>query len=319
MSIQLKFAEGLWDKLWDTINSGLILVDDAGKVVLWNSWVAKHSGIPAGFALGHTLESLFPNGLSASFKTAIANALNYRLPIILSNALHRSPLPLYPAPLTQNTQARIEQSISLTPIIEDATRYCLIQIADTSISIKRERVLHLQSERLSKDASTDGLTGLFNRRFFDDRYRAEFARAQRQNLPLSLVMVDVDYFKRYNDTYGHTAGDKVLIAVANSLKSQANRATDIVARYGGEEFIIILPGCDASGGEVIAEKFRAAIAELNIVHEKSETAGYITISVGVASFQPGVTCLPGNFLEKADQALYQAKASGRNCVKLLEI
>lgn len=309
----------LWEKLWDTVSSGQILIDADGKVVLWNNWVVKHSGIPAGFAIGHSLESLFPNGLSNAFKSAIRNVLSYKLPIILSNALHRSPLPLYPTPLTPETKTRIEQSISLTPINESGNRFCLIQISDTSVSIKRERVLHLQSERLSKDASTDGLTGLYNRRFFDATFKTEFARAQRQKSPLSLAMLDVDCFKHYNDTYGHSAGDKVLIDVANALKSQASRATDIVARYGGEEFIVILPGCESTGGQAIAERLRKAVADLNITHEKSDVADHITISVGVATFQPNATCMPSDFLEKTDQMLYEAKHAGRNCVKYLVV
>lgn len=314
-----KIDNRLWERIWDTVNSGQILLDAEGNVMLWNDWVAKHSGIPAGFAIGHSLESLFPNGLSNAFKTAIRNALSYKLPIILSNALHRSPLPLYPTPLTPETQTRIEQSISLTPIIESGSRFCLIQISDTSMSIKRERVLHLQSERLSKDASTDGLTGLYNRRFFDASFKAEFARAQRQKIPLSLAMLDVDCFKRYNDTYGHSAGDHVLLAVANALKSQANRATDIVARYGGEEFIIILPGCESTGGQAIAERFRKAVADLGIVHEQSDAADHVTVSVGVATFLPSATCMPKDFLEKTDQTLYEAKHAGRNCVKHLVV
>jgi len=310
-----KINDHLWEKLWDAVNSGQILIDPEGKVILWNDWVTKHSGITAEYAIGQSLESVFPNGLSNAFKSAIRNALSYKLPIILSNALHRSPLPLYPTPLTPETKTRIEQSISLTPIIESENRFCLIQISDTSISIKRERVLHLQSERLSKDASTDGLTGLYNRRFFDASFKAEFARAQRQKSPLSLAMLDVDYFKRYNDTYGHSAGDNVLISVASALNSQASRATDIVARYGGEEFIIILPGCESTGVQAIAERLRKAVADLNIRHEKSDAADHVTISVGAATFLTNTTCMPSDFLEKADQTLYEAKHAGRNCVK----
>lgn len=319
MTMHAKINNLLWEKLWDTVNSGLILIDAEGEVCLWNDWIVQHSGIPADFAVGNSLESLFPNGLSNAFKTAIRHALAYKLPILLSNALHRSPLPLYPTPLTMESQSRIEQSISITPIIENENRFCLIQVSDTSISIKREKVLHLQSERFSKDASTDALTGLYNRRFFDNSFKSEFARAQRQKVPLSLVMLDVDYFKNYNDAYGHSAGDNVLVAVANALKSQASRATDIVARYGGEEFIVILAGSEATGAKAIAEKLRAAVDALNIKHEKSEVSDHITISVGIATFEPGITCMPGDFLEKVDQALYQAKHAGRNCVRFLSI
>jgi len=305
----------LWVKLWDTIKIGLILIDAEGKVVLWNDWTAKHSGIPESFALGHSLEALFPSGLSNAFKAAINNALLHKLPIILSNALHRSPLPLYPTPLNSDSQIRIEQSISLTPIIESDMRYCLIQITDTSVSIKRERVLHLQSERLSKEASTDALTGLHNRGLFDVSFKTEFARAQRDKSPLTLLMIDVDYFKLYNDTYGHSAGDNVLKAVAKALKLQTGRATDIVARYGGEEFVVILQGCDSGEGQIIAERLRKAVADLGIKHEKSDIYGYITVSIGVATFFPGATWMPNDFMKLADQALYQAKHAGRNCVR----
>lgn len=307
------------EKLLSTINSGLVLIDAEGRVLLWNDWVAKHSGIPAGLAIGHSLEALFSNGLNNSFKTAVKNALSHKLPIILSNALHRSPLPLYTLPLTQQIQVRIEQSIALTPIVDEKNHYCLIQINDASMSLKRERVLQLKSERLSKYATTDGLTGLHNRRAFDERFKAEFARALRHNSPLSLVMLDVDYFKLYNDTYGHSAGDKVLVAVANALKAQVNRATDIVARYGGEEFIAVLPNCESIGAQLIAEKFRGAVAGLNITHEKSDVAGYVTISAGVATLEPGATCMAEDFLEKVDQSLYKAKHAGRNCVRYLAV
>ncbi len=305
-----------WEEIWDAVKLGLILIDGEGKVLLWNDWVAKHSGIPSEFALNHSLESLFPDGLSPPFKTAIKNALSHKLPIILSNALHRSPLPIYPLPVTRHEQKRMQQSITITPINVNGKEHLgLIQVSDASISVKRERVLQSHSERLSKEATTDGLTGAYNRRFFDDRFAAEFGRAQRQNIPLSLIMLDVDYFKLYNDNYGHPAGDKVLISVVAALKSQLHRPTDVVVRYGGEEFAVILPDSEVEGGRAIAEKLRVAVSDLNIPHSQSKVANHVTVSVGVAAYQPGCVCDATRLLKTADAALYDAKHSGRNCVR----
>lgn len=308
----------IWESIWDAVNLGLILIDSYGRVMLWNDWTARHSGIPAEFAIGHTFESLFPENLGAPFKTALKNALTHKLPIVLSNALHRQPLPLYPLPITQDQQARIQQSITISPVIaQNGAHLCLIQITDASMSIKRERVLKAHSDQLSIEATTDGLTGAYNRRFFDGRFKAEFGRAQRQSLPLSLILLDIDFFKNYNDSYGHPAGDRVLITVVNAIKSQLNRATDVLTRYGGEEFAVILPDCDAKGGQAVAEKLRMAVCELNLPHCGSSIASHLTVSIGVATCLAGTISNLSCLLETADTALYSAKHSGRNCVRQL--
>lgn len=303
-------------EIWNAINLGLILIDGEGRVALWNDWMVRHSGIPADFALDKSLESLFLGGLTGAFKTAIKNALSHKLPIVLSNALHRSPLPLYPFPIKQGERNRMQQSIVIKPVVlGGGERFCLIQVTDASISIKRERVLKSQSERLSLEATTDGLTGAGNRRFFDERLRAEFGRAQRQNAPLSLIMMDVDFFKRYNDLHGHPAGDRVLIAVVNALNAALLRPADMMARYGGEEFVVILPDSGEAGSRVVAERLRAAISDLNIPHGESNVADHVTVSIGVATHLPNADCNAFCLLEAADTALYNAKRSGRNCVK----
>lgn len=309
-------TDAIWDSIWNAINLGLILLDDRGQVKMWNDWIARHSGIPADFATGQPLEALFPDGLNASFRTALKNALSHKLPIVLSNALHRSPLPLYPLPVTAKSQARIQQSITITPVAApDGQHMCLIQVTDASMSVKRERVLKLQSDRLSIDATTDSLTGAYNRRYFDERYKSEFGRAQRQGTPFSLLMLDIDYFKDYNDNYGHPAGDRVLVSVVGAIKRQLNRATDLLMRYGGEEFAVVLPDCDAEGARSVAERLRAAVTDLNIPHKKSLVAEYLTLSIGSTSIPAGVKCDPACLLQTADNALYEAKRSGRNCVR----
>ncbi|CAK0767068.1 conserved hypothetical protein [Gammaproteobacteria bacterium] len=307
--------QGIERKIWDAINVGLILLDGDEQVMLWNTWVEKYSGIISEEAWHRPIEDLFLDGMSLSLKRSIKNVLSRRLPAILSNALHHSPLPLYHSDAARRRGERIQQSIMITPIALEGRNFCLIQITDASVSVKRESMLKSSSERSSLEAITDGLTGVFNRRFFDKRYQSEFERAQRQHKPISLIMMDVDCFKAYNDNYGHPAGDRVLTTIASTLKSQLNRSGDVVVRYGGEEFTIILPDCGPEGSKLVAEKLRRAIAELNILHEKSKVASHVTISLGVASYTSGTTCNAKGLLEAADMALYGAKHSGRNCVQ----
>lgn len=306
-----------WSALSDALTLGLIVLDGNGTVVHWNAWVSRFSGIGLAAAQGQTLEQLFPEALSAPFRSAVANALRHRLPIVLSNVLHHAPLPLYARPEHRAGNQRMPQSITIVPVAQPmAGHLCLLQITDTSTLATRERVLQLRSERLSREALVDGLTGIYNRKYLDDKLRAELERAQRSQTPLALVMFDVDSFKAYNDTYGHPAGDRVLVAIANAAREQINRATDVLARYGGEEFAAVLPASDKVGAQLIAEKIRLAVEQLAIPHVAATAAPHVTISLGVACHDPR-DGYPGTheLLELADRALYAAKRGGRNQVR----
>jgi diguanylate cyclase (GGDEF)-like protein/PAS domain S-box-containing protein len=175
-----------------------------------------------------------------------------------------------------------------------------------------ERLLQLQRE-LEDLSFRDGLTGLLNRRRFDALLATEWGAAQRTRQPLSLVLIDIDHFKQYNDRYGHIRGDDCLKTVATSLTTCANRPRDVVARYGGEEFVIVLPETDANGAETIAHKCREAVLQAGITHDDS-TVGRVTLSAGVGAIVPTHTDVPVEFLTAVDQCLYQAKANGRNSV-----
>jgi len=306
-----------WPVLSDALALGLVLLDAEGRVLHWNSWISRYAGIALADAQGRTLEQLFPQALSAPFRKALANALRHRLPIVLSNVLHHSPLPLYARPEHRAGNQRLPQSVTITPVVQPgAGHLCLLQVTDTSTLATRERVLQLRSDRLSREAVVDGLTGIYNRKHLDDRLRVELERAQRNQIPVALVMFDVDSFKAYNDTYGHPAGDRVLVAIAHAAREQINRATDVLARYGGEEFAAVLPASDKIGAQLVAEKIRAAVEALAIPHQASSVAPCVTVSLGVACHDPRDGD-PGahELLELADRALYAAKRNGRNQVR----
>lgn len=176
--------------------------------------------------------------------------------------------------------------------------------------------LEESNRELQRLSSLDGLTGIANRRQFDKTLEQEWQRALRNCAELSLIMIDIDYFKLYNDTYGHQAGDDCLKGVALALARIVHRPSDIVARYGGEEFAVILPETDMEGTLRVAEKMREAISRLNMRHEASKVSDKITLSIGIANLHPRGSDNPDLLLTAADDALYRAKHAGRNRIEV---
>jgi diguanylate cyclase (GGDEF)-like protein len=172
---------------------------------------------------------------------------------------------------------------------------------------------------LQRLSSLDGLTGVANRRRFDEVLEQEWRRALRNKTPLSLIFIDIDFFKVYNDTYGHLMGDECLKQIAKTLSGILNRPGDLVARYGGEEFVVLLPETDTSGAITIAETLRTKVEEMKIPHLKSECSNYVTISLGVATAIPSHDSSASWLIDKADKALYQAKQEGRNQLRCSEV
>ena len=174
-----------------------------------------------------------------------------------------------------------------------------------------EKLSELQRE-LEDLSYKDGLTGVANRRRFDSVLDIEWKAAQRTKSPLSLVMIDIDFFKQYNDHYGHVQGDEALKRVAHTLGARAARPRDFLARYGGEEFVLVLPDTDAAGAEHVAARCRQAIVDEAIPHERSTVAACVTVSLGVGTLVPTADDKPVAFLEEVDKNLYRAKQGGRN-------
>ena len=161
---------------------------------------------------------------------------------------------------------------------------------------------------------SDGLTGLSNRRYLDEFLSAEWKRAERERTEVSLLMIDVDYFKPYNDTSGHVAGDNVLRSVATTIRREIRQPRDLVARFGGEEFAVVLPGTGSAGARLLAEKMRRDVAGLALPHVGSAVSEHLTISIGVATLTPAPGLAETALIEEADAALYRAKRDGRNRV-----
>lgn len=180
--------------------------------------------------------------------------------------------------------------------------------------VKNHLQLKHYRDYLETIAFIDGLTGIPNRRSFDDHIRAEWQRAMRSNTELSLLLIDIDHFKQYNDTYGHQAGDACLALIGKALLPSVHRPGDQVARYGGEEFVCVMPTTNLEGATQIGETLREAVNFLKIPHKSSSVCGHVTISVGGASIKPDKSTEIGDLVGAADANLYKAKSEGRDRV-----
>ena len=183
--------------------------------------------------------------------------------------------------------------------------------------VRNHIALKLQTDSLKRLSLVDGLTNVSNRRHFDESLDIEMRRALRTQEHLSMLMIDVDSFKPFNDHYGHGLGDQCLIRIAQAMQAEISRPMDLFARYGGEEFVALLPGTSLEGACKVAESLRQSVSALQIPHAFSSAAPHVTISIGVASRALNDSRSTSEFLRQADQALYQAKQSGRNQVRYL--
>jgi diguanylate cyclase (GGDEF)-like protein len=207
--------------------------------------------------------------------------------------------------------ARLYLAIDAGPIYDSHGQ--LLAVIETLRDMTSLKNAQSELERL---ATHDGLTGIVNRRGFDEKLSMEWSRAIRDKLPLALIMIDVDHFKRYNDAYGHQMGDDCLKSVAKGISPANLRSSDVVARYGGEEFALILPSSDEKGAAKVATKIQERIAKLAIPHRGNEELGVVTVSIGVAVISPQQGMKLEDLISQADRALYRAKNKGRNRIEI---
>ncbi len=305
----------LLDGVLSAVRTGLIVFDAAERVVLWNRWIEHYARRPPSAVLGRTFSDVFPDMRDSRTHVAVQEALRNNFASLISQTLNKAPFPLYATAADADAGLRMQQAVHVMPLeIGDLPRHCLVQIGDVSMAVARERKLREITVELESQTLVDGLTGIANRRRFDLHLEDEFRRAKRTGAPLSLIMIDADYFKDYNDHYGHVRGDECLARIAAALGGVLHRSRDLVARYGGEEFAVILPDTDAEGALQIGEAMRASIEALDMEHAHAGTGGRVTVSVGVCTLVPEQGSNRGALLKSADRALYRAKRGGRNRV-----
>ena len=198
--------------------------------------------------------------------------------------------------------------LELELLVQERTKQLNLALSD----------LQTANQELEKVACLDGLTGLYNQRHLAQTLDLEWRRAQRESRPIAFIMADVDFFKRFNDCYGHLAGDACLRSIAAVFKDVVTRPGDLVVRYGGEEFLIVLPSTDLKGASLVAEKVRSKIEALKIPRAGAGVLPFVTISLGVFSCVPGRDQASKEALSAADGLLYRAKSEGRNRVKASE-
>ena len=300
------------------VNLGVVVVDGDGRVVLWNAWMGKHSGLAEERVLGADFFAVCPELRGGRVDAALRQARDNNFPSLLSHSLNKAPFALYANANAAHRAAgaeRLQQAVEVTPLaIAGAARHCLIQIIDVSVAVGREKLLREQAMVLRSQTFADGLTGIANRRHFDVALEKEHRRAKRAGAALSLLMIDIDHFKAYNDHYGHQKGDQCLIQVAAALAGMLKRPCDLMARYGGEEFAMILPEIDLGQATWMAESIRARAQQLAIPHARNGESPHITVSIGVTTQRVEAPVDVEALIGAADRALYAAKNNGRNRV-----
>jgi diguanylate cyclase (GGDEF)-like protein len=298
---------------------GLLVLDSQSRVVFANQWFLRHARIAPEQILNKALLDVFPQLEASHLNDSLNRALTSGFPAVMSQTLHPAPFPLY-SPGVQRTQDKfLRQSIRIIPVSTQAAqdmgqRYTLIQIIDVTQSVIRERLLKAQADKLKGLVNLDVLTGLGNRRLLDESLPQAVRVANKIGQPLSVIMFDIDFFKQYNDTYGHLAGDTCLQRVAEVLRHVFQRPQDVVTRFGGEELMAVLPETDGKGALALAETVLQQVRDLHIPNEQSRVAASLTLSAGVAVLAPGSGLTPTEVVNLADRALYSAKGLGRDRV-----
>lgn len=288
------------------------VLDNEGKVLIWNKACERLTGVAAADLIGTTehWRAFYEDPRACLADLIVQNRL---AEIDALYVVHDDPtgqafgIRAENWCVMPNHGKQLYLAIDAGPIFDQDGH--LVAVVETLRDITVQKRAQTALEGL---AYLDGLTGIYNRRAFDEKLEVEWDRSRREQTNLALILIDVDFFKRYNDSYGHQLGDACLKHIATALSTVVVRPQDAVARYGGEEFAVILPGCDEEGISVVAQRIREHIADLKIPHRANEASDCVTVSMG-ASY---CVVLPGAYMSElvtlADAALYQAKSKGRN-------
>ena len=297
-------------ELLDSIEVGIAVIDRNFNVQVWNKFLEDHSAKKANAIVGTSLFSHFPEIEEKWLRTKVDPVFNLKSPVFI--IWEQRPYLLKfdcNRPVTCAAEF-MYQNVTMFPIVDKSGRveqFCMLVYDVTEQALGKLGMEHL-NEELKTASRVDGLTGLFNRRYWQERFDEMHKLCVRREKPSTALMLDIDHFKRVNDTYGHQAGDKVIKMLAALIK-RCVRETDLAGRYGGEEFAIILNDSTVDDAKAVAERIRQFAQRLVIEHE-GESINF-TVSLGLAQFSPNFKESMA-WLECADQALYQAKENGRN-------
>lgn len=299
----LKASRQLLSSTLNALNIGLEIWDTQDRLVLYNK------------SVNHTLADFHaPDHIGQTYEALMrANLRRHLIPAALGHEnrwlkLHLAQRKNTAEPELQELAGDIWVNIQHTRAADGYLVSARINVTDM---VRRGKKLEAANQMLTQQSSTDGLTGLANRRSFDELLQSEWQRAGRSGLPLSLLMVDIDHFKNFNDHYGHLAGDECLRRVASVLESGLRRSGEVVARYGGEEFVLLLPGADGAQARETAQNCLDHIRREAIAHAASSTSAQVTISIGVATVVPHPSIDAMLLVNTADAAMYRAKSAGR--------
>ena len=301
------------NKLMQMLAIPAFVLDTSCKVMIWNRACEHLTGVPGCEVLGTSDQW---RGFHDEPRPSLADLVIQNRTDEIHQLFPRQVNPGRPAShLTAESWCDMPRvgrrylAADASPILGDDGS--LVAVVQTLRDLTDEKMAQIKLEQL---ATRDGLTGLANRRCFDDTLLAEWARAMRQAQPISLLMVDVDNFKSYNDANGHLGGDECLKRIAGAVSGEM-RANDLVARYGGEEFAVILPNQSLKGAAIVAERIRSRVERLQVPNRNGASA-YVTVSIGAATALAAPDSIPGELLAIADAALYRAKHMGRNRISL---
>ncbi|MGS2719068.1 GGDEF domain-containing protein [Paraglaciecola aestuariivivens] len=306
-------AEMHWKHdLLGSIEVGIVVLNKDFSVQVWNQFMENHSSIVPGMIQNKNLFDFFPEIDKDWFSRKAAPAFSLKSPVFIIWE-QRPYLFRFDSNRPITSQASfMYQNITIFPLASltgEIEQICLViyDVTDEAVSRLGMQSLNAQLQEISQ---VDGLTGLYNRRYWEEQFVREFKRNKRSDGPTSLIMLDIDHFKKVNDTYGHPAGDDVIKALGRIIQ-KGTRETDVPGRYGGEEFAILLPDTPVENVEFVAERLRRLVEKFTVVHDEIEIS--FTISIGIAGFNQDFLDST-QWLESADKALYQAKKSGRNRV-----
>lgn len=317
---QSEIAQLHWQhELLSSLEVGIVVLDKDFNVEVWNQFMENHSDILPSQICGKPLFSHFKEIDEEWLRAKAEPVFNLKTPVFLIWE-QRPYLFRFGCnrPITSDS-ASMFQNVTMFPLTStdgSVERMCMMVYDVTAQALGKLRVERL-NEELKYMSRVDGLTGLYNRRYWQERFDNTFKLARRRDKPVTAMMLDIDHFKKVNDTYGHQAGDKVIQALAEIIRETV-RETDLAGRYGGEEFAVILTDADCDKASLVAERIREAAQQATVNHEDTEIR--FTVSLGLAPFDASYRSAMA-WLEQADIALYDAKTQGRNqaCVKTADM